>query len=454
MALDPRSFRLRRTVPEAVGSRKYRKFADNNELPAIRDVTSSSTVPDSSDNYTYFPPHERDNPDDVLDEFSFPDIFGEVCAIDSAESFHGSVSRKRSLDERVSDDSEDEQREQQTAEDISGTSSISERFPGGSPRRENTADDGVGGPERPMEDGRDEVMEDIRQYIMNIIEHNEPSSDSEDSIGYVVDTLDEILGLPEPGSGEESHQGSDADTISSDEDEDLQTDELETKMVDGWVFPVLQFSEVNIRMIPGPLAERPTMISGPHRQHFSQLPEMMQVLQYYARLNMVKYLPEDGLVVAATQIGRVAIISLAEAHRKGHAFRINWIVPLQSQEKYGDRPLVPLLGMAVSPVQGQERPADDSDYMPARSEHDMSFHYYQVDEDGSPTRAEGGGHRTDSGLSTVESNASINYHHKPRERWHGLQSSRRYRLLLIYGDHTVLSYEFWYEWRDYDDMIL
>lgn len=452
---------MRRTVSEAVGSRNYRKFADDDEFPAIRDVTSSSTVPDSSNNYTYFPPHERDNPDEVLDEYSFPDIFQEVCAIDSIGTFDSSRGRKRSLDERVSDDSGDEQREQLTGGETSDTSSTSQGFPGDSPRRESATSesdgdggDGDGGSGRPLGDGHDQVMDDIRQYIMSIIEENEPSSDSEDSIGFVIDTLDEILGLPEPESEEESHHGSDADTVTSDEDEDLQVDELETRKVDGWIFPVLQFSEVNIRMIPGPLGGRPTMISGPHRQHFSQMPEMMQVLQYYARLNMVKYLSEDGLVVAATQIGRVAIISLAEAHRKGHAFRINWIVPLQSQEKYGDRPLVPLLGMAVSPVQGQERLEDDAVYPSARSENDVSFHYRLVDKEDGPSKEDDGDGNTDSALSLVDSHDCANQQHRPREGWKGWQSSRRYRLLLVYGDHTVLSYEFWYEWRDSDDMIL
>ena len=218
--------------------------------------------------------------------------------------------------------------------------------------------------------------------------------------------------------------------------------------MDGRIFPVLQFSEEHIRMIPGPMAGRPTVISGSHRQMFIYTTDAMRQLEDFQRFNMVKYIPEDGLVVAASQMGRVAIMSLGEAHLKGPTFRFHWVVPLKSQEKYGDRPMVPLVGMAVSPVQGQERPVDLSNCRQAR-------HDPLIDKDECLIEVASGGLDGDSDLPSAESNTpSTSRYRRPCERWQGWQSSRRYRLLLIYGDHTVMSYEFWYESGDCDNMIL
>ena len=79
-----------------------------------------------------------------------------------------------------------------------------------------------------------------------------------------------------------------------------------------------------------------------------------------------------------------------EAQR--HGFKVEAILPTLSQEKQGMRPEVPLLGMAVSPVQGQGMKA----YSPSMTEA----------EDRRTPRGEG-----------------------------------RYRLLMMYYDHTILSYE-------------
>ena len=70
------------------------------------------------------------------------------------------------------------------------------------------------------------------------------------------------------------------------------------------------------------------------------------------------------------------------------------ILPTLSQEQQGVRPEVPLLGMAVSPVQGQEMKA----YSPSNSA------------------------------------AEVDKRRKP-------EAQGRYRLLMMYYDHTLLSYE-------------
>ncbi len=80
-------------------------------------------------------------------------------------------------------------------------------------------------------------------------------------------------------------------------------------------------------------------------------------------------------------------------------FRVDWLLPLKSQEDKGQRPESPLLGMAVGPIQGREMtPADEE------------------------VGSGGGG---------------------AGEKWRAVESSRRYRLMMVYYDHTVLSYEIW-----------
>jgi hypothetical protein len=186
--------------------------------------------------------------------------------------------------------------------------------------------------------------------------------------------------------------------------------------------------------------------------------------RYHDRFNMVKYIPEHGLVVAATQKGRAAIISLTETLKEGFAFKVNWIVPFESQEKYGERPLVPLLGIAVSPVQGFEM-SPDIPFVPRSvvDENDISFHYRFVGPDETSSlesTGNEGGMELDSPevhmqslslpprLTLPECHASANRVYQPHEPWRGWMPSRRYRLLLTYADHTVMSYEFWYEWPD------
>ena len=134
------------------------------------------------------------------------------------------------------------------------------------------------------------------------------------------------------------------------------------------------------------------------------IPPSMHWLHRYERINMVLQVPELGLVVLGNQAGRVALLTMTVMEGRtrpgkgGGGFRIEWLLPLKSQEEKGMRPESPLLGIAVGPVQGRE----------------------------------------------------INGHESPRgdgaaraEKWRAVERSRRYRLLVTYYDHTILSYEIW-----------
>jgi len=113
-------------------------------------------------------------------------------------------------------------------------------------------------------------------------------------------------------------------------------------------------------------------------------------LRHFDRLNMLTFIPELSLVVAASQIGRIVLITPLRLFSKDDPFelrgpevmfRLDMILPLEAHNAV-HRPSVPLSGMAVSPLQTSEVG------------------------------------RT--------------------ERWEG---HRRWRLLMHYVDQTVLSYE-------------
>lgn len=209
-------------------------------------------------------------------------------------------------------------------------------------------------------------------------------------------------------------------------------------------------------------------------------------------MNMIKYIPELGIVVVATQIGRVAIITLTWHAEIGHSFRIDWILPLDSQNVHGR---VPLLGMAVSPMPGFEMPQDvpcvppdydptewlEFDYRLLHPEHDAfdtspsessspnpftaktnqpkSPSADQNHPDPVTVSSEPGCEWGDTDLRDLEDSeddfeltlpevhtlASTMY--QPHETWHGWHPSRHYRLILIFCDQRVMSYEFWHTWK-------
>ncbi|KAJ5674684.1 uncharacterized protein N7477_004618 [Penicillium maclennaniae] len=217
------------------------------------------------------------------------------------------------------------------------------------------------------------------------------------------------------------------------------------------------------------------------------------------RFNMVKYIPELGIVVAASQKGRVAIITLTWAKEIGFAFRLDWIVPFSTQEQNNERPESPLLGIAVGPMAGSEIP-QDVPCIPQGVDPDdwLKFHYRiltpEENDDlssASLSRSSSPAHNdvpysvsatyaqfdpTSQSASYADSNesegpdtrgnsspiqdenvkerrtlpeihAEAYRAYRPHETWHGSHPSRHYRLLLMFHDHTVMSYEFWHDWE-------
>lgn len=246
----------------------------------------------------------------------------------------------------------------------------------------------------------------------------------------------------------------------------------------------MHFSQHHITLTPYPIDCNYHIL---HKFTLSQFPAFsFPVNSECDRINMVKYIPELGLVIAASQRGRVGIITLTWQERIGYAFRVDWLVPFKTQESKGQRPMVPLIGMAASPMPGFEIPpdipsipygVDPNDWLkfkyrilnPDEHEHEDSNssspspspstpppHLFSANPTASSAPAassEGeekkSEHPSENGpkFTIPETHAEASRIYRPHEPWHGWHPSRHYRLLLHYCDYTVMSYEFWHEWR-------
>ena len=119
-----------------------------------------------------------------------------------------------------------------------------------------------------------------------------------------------------------------------------------------------------------------------------RMPPGFHYLSQMERLNMIAQIPELGVVVIGNQVGRVGILTMTRWEaQKQSGYKIECILPFSSEESKGMRPRKPLMGMAVGPIQGHETP------LPQQSP-----------------------------KITPE-------------------QPRRFRLLMTYCDHTILSYE-------------
>ncbi|KAI9843043.1 MAG: hypothetical protein M1837_006674 [Sclerophora amabilis] len=164
-------------------------------------------------------------------------------------------------------------------------------------------------------------------------------------------------------------------------------------------FAVMQTSERNVQLFPNPLSYPSTICEGPLVQRLA--PNSMMLLGQFERLNMAQQIPELGLVIVASQTGRAAIMRLTRmsGRRPQLAFRLEWLLPFRSQEDEGLRPSQPLLGFAIAPIQGMEMASDADDL------------------EGTSSRS------------------------NRRQTWRRVETNRRYRLMMMYYDSTVLSYE-------------
>lgn len=178
-------------------------------------------------------------------------------------------------------------------------------------------------------------------------------------------------------------------------------------------FYVLQTNHYDIRLFhaiqPAITQVSPTKVVVCRLPLHQHLHPSYQALSRIERLNMVLQIPELGVMVVGDQMGRVAFLTMTRCRAKTNSprddkvgFRFERFLPLTSQEDDDQRPKTELLGIAVGPVSNELLKRADG-----LSDDDKGYGYS-----------------------------------RRREAWRDHEGSRRYRLMLYYRDHTVLSYEF------------
>ena len=137
--------------------------------------------------------------------------------------------------------------------------------------------------------------------------------------------------------------------------------------------PILHASVRNIYLLQpsnqhhGQGAGPPPMVglANPLRQMIQQ---DFEYLRIFERLNMHAYIPTLGIIILASQKGRALVLALTKVAanaqcppemqrhtpKTNYAMRVECILPFADQEKANQRPFAPLHGIAVSPLQGSE----------------------------------------------------------------------------------------------------
>lgn len=140
-----------------------------------------------------------------------------------------------------------------------------------------------------------------------------------------------------------------------------------------------------------------------HRLLKQHIPEdVLFQLQHIDRLSIHAVIAELNLVVIASQVGRVALLTLTRPEDSWSTngpvtlFRVELFLPFRKQEDEGLRPIVPLLGMTVGPMQSKS--------MIQKGEFEAA--------------------------TTRRGSFGSSY-----------EARRRWRLIMHYYDHTILTYE-------------
>lgn len=223
-------------------------------------------------------------------------------------------------------------------------------------------------------------------------------------------------------------------------------------------FPILHFSGDSITLDPYPLDHGVRSLC---REPLESIVGDT-IFSSCDRLNMVKYLPELGIVIAASQAGGVAIITLTWQEDIGYTFRLDWLLPFVNQDRNDGCPTPPIMGIAASPMPGFEIPPDvpciPRDVNPKDR---LRFNHRLLNPDknepcvtdppecgaSSPSDPDLSLGSDDPNLTIPETHAYASDIYQPHETWHGYHPSRHYRLILLFCDLTVMSYEFWHDWR-------
>ncbi|KAI5289394.1 hypothetical protein KEM54_003937 [Ascosphaera aggregata] len=163
-------------------------------------------------------------------------------------------------------------------------------------------------------------------------------------------------------------------------------------------FPIVTFSEQEVKLLRGPFSIQPcTTYDNPS---YSQVNGMPAISRNWERFNLYEQIPELGLVIAASQRGRVCIFTMTDVPAEGPSLRLDHVLPRRTERVYG-----PLLGIATGPVASQlDCPDNERVNVPGEA---------------------------------IKNN------------WENIRHPyRRYRLLIYYMDQTILHYDLSYKWPE------
>jgi len=221
---------------------------------------------------------------------------------------------------------------------------------------------------------------------------------------------------------------------------------------------MIHCSDSHVRLLGSPKARFPHIFCASIlRQIMPQnIQTHMQGLEFahMDRLNMLQKIPELGIVLIATQTGRVAVCALTRRPDGLLGFRVDWVLPTKKQERRGRRPeFCSLIGMAVAPIQGRWKPRTDF------ADDDEPSNFEEQEIDGVSTsfdpnvvvlRHLATPQERHAWKSEKGDPPAVKMEHRPWTSapsevpsWQATETSRRYRVMLTYSDMSVLSYEVW-----------
>ncbi|KAL9615921.1 MAG: hypothetical protein Q9160_009147 [Pyrenula sp. 1 TL-2023] len=235
-------------------------------------------------------------------------------------------------------------------------------------------------------------------------------------------------------------------------------------------FPILHTTSEQIRLINAPLKPHEHFRLDNPFQHFYDHNETQHLP--FDRMNMTSYIPELGVVVIASQMGQVALLVLTRDPFGNTGFRMECALPTQQHAEHDDDLLYmsgpfayhyPLIGIATAPLQ-------ETEFRPGQSPSPSDDIWNTDREDIASVTVMDGADRSyeprivrlpstsrmprdEPVLQTVPSItedvptgsfargfSSGGFGERDSEL--DKKTSRRYRLMLYFYNHTIFSYEF------------
>ena len=361
MFLDKRSFQPARSMNSALGMDAYGALPPGKDHTQMWDISSTMKhLPDANDAFIYHRPRKhkpRDGP--ALDVHSPEDqsvasstVESRATSVDPSASSELSGDMEIEIDVATDEDGDDDEggvdidieHHEEEEEEESGREMIGE----------------VG-----------EVADDARTVAPWV---HDDSSDGDDDATWEVGIVDDDFDPEDEGTEDSTpfsmfYGGSalcgNEPRFARLEDGTL-CDDLPCPILHASVRNIYLLQPSNQQVQSGAFMPPMVGLANPLRQ---PIQHDFEYLRLFERLNMSAQIPALGVVVIASQKGRVLVLSLSKlsAHadhppgtrdmdkpKTTYGMRVECVLPFASQERENQRPFAPLHGIAVGPMQGYE----------------------------------------------------------------------------------------------------